>query len=202
MKLFLIRHAESVWNKELRIQGKQDPGLSENGVRQAKALAKRLKKEHIQVIYTSGLKRCAQTARIISKETRAPIKFFPELEEILLGSWQGKTVEEVKKAYPKVYSDWLEAPSKAKVPGWEGIPKFMKRVDKAFKIILNNDSATSICVVTHWGVMAVYLSKVLNTNFDWLFKTVRIDNGGVSKISYKDGNAVIQYINDTRHLLK
>jgi len=202
MKLFLIRHAESVWNKEQRIQGRKDPGLSGNGVRQAKTLAKRLKKERIQIIYASGLKRCVQTAKIISKRTKAPIKFLPQLEEIILGSWQGKTVEQVKRKYPKVYRNWLETPSKAKVPGWEGIPKFMKRVDRAFKIILNCNSANSICVVTHWGVIAVYLSKVLNVNFDWFFKRVRIDNGGVSKISYKDGNAVVQYINDTQHLLK
>lgn len=200
MKIFLIRHAESIWNREQRIQGREDPGLSENGKRQAKSLAKRLKKEHIQIIYSSRLKRCAQTARIISKVTKAPVKFLPEIEEIILGKWQGKTVEEVKKEYPKVYKNWLNAPSRARIPGWEGIPKFTKRIDRAFKIILNSDSANSICVVTHWGVIAAYFSKVLNTDFDWFFKTVRIDNAGVSKISYKDGNAVIQYINNTRHL--
>lgn len=200
MKIFLVRHAESIWNKEQRIQGRKDPGLSETGIRQARALAKRLKRERIQIIYASRLRRCAQTARIIAKQTKAPVKLLPEIEEIILGDWQGKTVEEVQKRYPKVYRNWLDAPSKAKIPGWEGIPKFIKRVNKAFEIILNSDSATSICVVTHWGVIAAYFSEVLNTNFDWFFKTVRIDNGGLSKISYKDGRAVVQYINDTRHL--
>ncbi len=222
MKLFLIRHAESIWNRKQRIQGRQDPGLSENGKRQAKALAKRLRKEHIQIIYASGLKRCSQTAKVISKETKAPIKFLPELEEIILGDWQGKTVEQVKSEYPKVYEDWLNAPSKAKIPGWEGIPRFIKRVNNAFEYILNSDSATcpttprlgraspskrrrrrnSICVVTHWGVIAAYFSKVLNTSFDWFFKTVRIDNGGINKITYQNGNVVVQYINDTRYLPK
>lgn len=212
MKIFLVRHAESEWNKEQRIQGRKDPGLSKNGIRQTKALAKRLKKEHIQIIYASGLRRCAQTARIISRETKASIKFLPEIEEIILGDWQGKTVTQVQSEYPKVYKDWLNAPSKAKIPGWEGISKFIKRVNKAFEFILDGDSATcptkprrirnSICIVTHWGVIAAYFSKLLNTDFDWFFKTVRVDNGGVSKISYKNGNAVIQYINDTRHLIK
>lgn len=202
MKLFLIRHAESIWNKEQRIQGRKDPGLSKNGIRQAKALAKRLKKERIQIIYASGLKRCAQTAKVISKETKAPIKFLPEIEEIILGEWQGKTVQQVQREYPKVYKDWLDAPSKARIPGWEGIPKFMKRINRAFESILDGDSSNSICVVTHWGVIAAYFSKVLNTDFDWFFKTVRVDNGGLSKITYNNGHAVIQYINDTRHLIK
>lgn len=200
MNLFLVRHAESIWNKEQRIQGRKDPGLDDVGICQAKALAKRLKEEHIEVIYSSGLRRCSQTARIISKETKAPIKFLTGIEEIILGKWQGKTVEEVRKEYPKAYKKWLDAPSKARIPGWEGIPKFMRRVDRTFEFILNSDSATSICVVTHWGVIAAYFSKLLNTSFDWLFKRVRVDNCGISKVCYKDGKAIIQHINDTRHL--
>lgn len=200
MEILLVRHGESVWNKEQRIQGREDPGLSERGRRQAKALAKRLKKENIEVIYSSGLKRCAQTARIIAREAGAEVKICPQIEEIILGDWQGKTVEEVKKVYPKVYGAWLRAPSTARIPGWEGIARFTKRVDSAFKSILNSDPASSVCVVTHWGVIAAYFSGALNTDFDYLFKTVRVDNCGVSKISYEDERIVIQYINDTRHL--
>lgn len=200
MNILLVRHGESIWNKEQRIQGRKDPGLSEKGRHQAKALAKRLKREDIEVIYSSGLKRCARTAGIIAKETGAKVKIYPQIEEIILGDWQGKTVEEVKKAYPKVYEAWLRAPSTARIPGWEGIAKFTRRVDEAFKSILNSNSVSSVCVVTHWGVIAAYLSRTLNTDFDYLFKTVRVDNCGVSKVSHKDGKSVIQYINDTRHL--
>lgn len=201
MEILLVRHGESVWNKEQRIQGRKDPGLSERGRRQARALAKRLKRDKIEIIYSSGLKRCAQTARIIAEETKAAVKTYPQIEEIILGDWQGKTVEQVKKEYPGIYKAWLKAPSTARIPGWEGIAKFTGRVEKAFKSILNdNDSASSVCVVTHWGVIAAYLSKTLDMDFDRLFKTVRIDNCGVSKVSHKEGRLVIQYMNDTRHL--
>lgn len=200
MKIFLVRHAESLWNKQQRIQGRRDPGLSAEGKRQARLLAKRLKREQICVIYTSGLKRCAETAQIIAKETRAKIKFHPSLKEIILGEWEGRTVEEVMGKYPKAYSDWLEAPSKAKIPRWEGIAKFSRRVNNAFKEILNNDSDGSICVVTHWGVIAAYLSKGLGTDFDTFFKTTRIDNCGVSKIRNENNRLFIEYINDTNHL--
>lgn len=200
MNILLVRHGESIWNKEQRIQGRKDPGLSERGKGQAKALAKRLKKDKVEVVYSSGLKRCAQTARIIAEETGAEVKIYPQIEEILLGDWQGKTVEEVRKAYPKIYEAWLKAPSTARIPGWEGITKFTKRVDDAFKFISNSNPVSSVCVVTHWGVIAAYLSRTLNTDFDYLFKAVRVDNCGVSKVSHKDGRSVIQYINDTRHL--
>ncbi|OGX35686.1 MAG: hypothetical protein A3I43_00780 [Omnitrophica WOR_2 bacterium RIFCSPLOWO2_02_FULL_50_19] len=200
MNLFLLRHGESVWNKEQRVQGRRDPGLSENGKRQAKAAASLLKKEGIEVIYSSGLKRCAQTARMIALRTGAKIKFRQGIEEIILGVWQGKTIDEVKRLYPKSYAAWLKVPSKAGIPGWEGVPKFTKRVSRAFESILRENSATDICVVTHWGVIAAYLSKTLDADFDHIFQGVRVDNCGISKISYENGKVIIQCVNDTHHL--
>jgi len=200
VNILLVRHGESVWNKEQRIQGRKDPGLSEKGERQARALARRLKKEDIEMIYTSGLKRCVQTARMIAKETGADVKIFSGLEEIILGDWQGRTVEEIKKIYAKVYEVWLKAPSRAKIPGWEGIIRFTKRVDNTFKSILNSNPASCVCIVTHLGVITAYLSRTLDTDFDMLFKTIRVDNCGISKISHKNGRSIIQFVNDTRHL--
>lgn len=200
MNILLVRHGESIWNGEQRIQGRKDPGLSENGKRQARALARRLKKEDIKVVYTSGLKRCVQTARMIAEASGADIKISSGIEEIFLGDWQGKTVEEVKKIYPKIYEKWLRAPSQAAIPGWEGVRRFSKRVDNTFKSILSSAPVSCVCVVTHWGVIAAYLSGTLNADFDYLFKTIRVDNCGVTKVSYKDGKSVIHYLNDTRHL--
>lgn len=200
MNLFLLRHGESVWNKEHRVQGRKDPGLSENGKRQARAAASRLKRESIEVVYSSDLKRCAQTARIIALRTSARIRFKPEIEEMILGAWQGKTIDEVKRLYPKSYAAWLKAPSKAGIPGWEGVPKFTRRVNRAFKSILEESPSTNICVVTHWGVIAAYLAKTLDADFDRIFKGIRVDNCGISKISYENRKAIIQCINNTRHL--
>ncbi|MFH0771114.1 MAG: histidine phosphatase family protein [Candidatus Omnitrophota bacterium] len=200
MNMLLVRHGESIWNKEQRIQGSGDPGLSEEGMRQARSLAKRLRDERVEVIYASGLKRCVQTARIIAKSAKTKIRFHPGIEEIILGEWQGKTVEEVKKEYPGIYSSWLKSPSKARIPGWEGISRFTKRVDGAFKFILSSDSASSVCVVTHWGVIAAYFSKMLEMDFDRFFQSFRIDNCGISKITHRDGKPLVECINDTRHL--
>ena len=199
MNLFIIRHGESVWNKENRVQGRKDPGLSEKGKRQADAAGKRLKKKKIDIIYSSPLKRCAQTARMISRRTGAKIKFDPDIQEIILGVWQGTTIGEVRRLYPKSYAVWLKDPSKAGIPGWEGVPKFKKRVNRAFRSILKKNPEANICVVTHWGVIAAHLAKTLDADFDRIFQGVRVDNCGISEISYMNGKARIQCINDTRH---
>ena len=200
MKIFLLRHGESVWNKENRVQGRGDPGLSDEGKRQAKAAGKRLKREKIDIIYSSGLKRCAQTARMVASQTGAKIKFDPDIQEIILGAWQGKTIDEVKRLYPGSYAAWLKAPSKAGIPGWEGIPKFTKRVSRAMGSILKTRPADNICVVTHWGVIAAHLAKTLEADFDHIFQRVRVDNCGLTEIYYMNRGVIIQCINDTRHL--
>ena len=200
MNLFILRHGESAWNRENRVQGRKDPGLSDEGKRQAEAAGKRLKKEKISIVYSSNLKRCAQTARIIARRTGAEIKFEPDIQEIILGVWQGKTIDEVKRLYPRSYAAWLKDPSKARIPGWEGVPKFRKRVNRAFRSILEKNPVANVCVVTHWGVIAAHLAKTLDADFDRIFQRVRVDNCGISKISYLNGKAVIQCINVTRHL--
>ena len=199
MNLFIIRHGESVWNRENRVQGSKDPGLSEKGKRQADSAGKRLEKKKINIVYSSPLKRCAQTARMISRRTGAKIKFDPDLQEIILGVWQGKTMDEVKRLYPKSYAVWLKDPSKAGIPGWEGVPKFRKRVNCAFRSILGKNPSANVCIVTHWGVIAAHLAKTLDADFDRIFQGIRVDNCGISEISYMNGKAIIQCINDTRH---
>ena len=200
MNLFILRHGESVWNRENRVQGSNDPGLSEKGKRQANSAGKWLKKEKIRIIYSSNLKRCAQTARIIARRTGAKIKFEPDIQEIILGVWQGKTIDEVKRLYPGSYAVWLKDPSKAGIPGWEGVPKFRKRVNRAFRSILGKNPAADVCVVTHWGVIAAHLATTLDADFDRIFQRIRVDNCGISKISYLNGKAIIQCINNTRRL--
>ncbi len=200
MNIFIVRHGESVWNKEQRVQGRQDPGLSAKGMRQARAAAKRLKGEGIKVVYSSDLKRASQTAQIIAKASKA--RFVPEpcLEEMILGAWQGKTIDEVRRLFPRSYAAWKRAPSKARIPGWEGVPRFNARVRKAFKSIIEDNPDSDVCVVTHWGVIAAFFSMVMKMDFDGFFKKVRIDNCGINKVSFRKGEAIIQCINDTLHL--
>lgn len=200
MNIFIIRHGESVWNREQRVQGRQDPGLSAKGRQQAHAAARRLKGEGIKVVYSSDLKRAAQTAQMIAEASGARLVPEPRLEEMILGAWQGKTIEEVKRLFPKTYAAWKKAPSKARIPGWEGVPRFNSRIKKIFRAIVKENPDSDVCVVTHWGVIAAFFSMVMKTDFDNFFKTVRIDNCGINKVSFMKGKAIIQCINDTLHL--
>src|SRR5512135_3497231 len=100
-RYLLIRHGESVWNGERRIQGNQDPALSPRGRRQTDLLVRHLERYVARpaAIYTSPLQRAAETAERIAGVWRVPVVQEPGLREMSLGLWEGKTVAEIQSAF-------------------------------------------------------------------------------------------------------
>src|SRR5688572_21246134 len=95
-RLIIVRHAESKFNLENRIQGHQDSMLTKKGVSQARRLAERIRHFHIDKIYSSDLGRAYSTTVEITRHLgRVKIIRDPKLREILLGDWEGMTPEEV-----------------------------------------------------------------------------------------------------------
>ena len=84
MKLILVRHGETIWNKENKIQGITDIGLNERGIEQAEKLAYSLQKEELDAIITSPLRRAYDTAQAIGKLRQSGRKPPPEIEYALV----------------------------------------------------------------------------------------------------------------------
>jgi len=91
----LARHGETEWNREERYQGHADPPLNETGWAQAEELADRLADERIDAIYSSDLRRAAETAEIVGARLGLPVEHEPGLREIEVGSWQGLTKAQI-----------------------------------------------------------------------------------------------------------
>src|SRR3989337_2728452 len=103
MRLILVRHGESEWNRIGRYQGQADAPLSDLGLRQADALANRLRHEQIDAIYTSPLQRARKTAEAIARfHPEIPFTEDPGLHEIHHGEWQGLLAHEVREKYPEL----------------------------------------------------------------------------------------------------
>src|SRR5512139_1980149 len=126
-RFLLIRHGESMWNGERRIQGNQDPPLSPRGRRQADLVASRIG-EHVSkvaaAIYTSTLRRAAETAEAVRAATGLPMFLDPDLREMCLGRWEGMTVPEIQAAFPGTYEAWLANPLMHPAPGGEHLEAF------------------------------------------------------------------------------
>jgi probable phosphoglycerate mutase len=93
--ILLARHGETDWNRERRYQGHADEPLNETGRAQARELGDRLREEPITAVYSSDLQRASETAAIVARILGLPVELDPRLREIDVGSWQGRTHEEL-----------------------------------------------------------------------------------------------------------
>ncbi|MBI4335217.1 MAG: histidine phosphatase family protein [Candidatus Omnitrophica bacterium] len=197
MKIYLIRHGETTWNKKEMVQGNSDPLLSALGRRQAALLARELKGRGIDKICSSPLRRAHSTARAVAGSTGAPIEIHHDLREINLGAWEGKTISQIRKSHPAEYRKWLRGPSYAKIKEAEHILDFKKRALDAFHGIVSTNGSRSVAIITHGGVIISILSHILRVDFNRLFKTLRVDNCGIHELEHINGLFFIGTLNST-----
>src|SRR5689334_8334912 len=103
-RFIVIRHGETRWNVERRVQGKGDSPLTEEGLAQADAIGKRLARERFDVLIASDLGRARQTAERVAHHTGLAIRFDPRLQERNFGAGEGMTYDEIDRAFPNAFS--------------------------------------------------------------------------------------------------
>ena len=195
----LVRHGQSTWNREHRIQGQLDPPLSDEGRRQAERLALRLSNRRLAGFYSSDLKRALETAQLIGAASGVVPVPAAGLREIDLGAWEGLNTEELARQFPEAWARWTEEPSWDVVPGGEGAGPFEARVAAEIDSILARHEHGDVLVVTHGGVIQVALHRVVGRPNHGLFP-FRIENASLSVIEKRNGRFVVAGVNDTGHL--
>ena len=198
-RLLLVRHGESTWNQERRLQGQLDPPLSDHGRRQAALLAERLSGRRVTALYASDLQRAIETAVPISEATGLVAAPMVELREIYLGEWEGLHTDDLAVRYPETWAQWTEEPNWDLIPGGEGAALFEARVAKVMDAILERHQHGETVVVTHGGVIQIALHRVVGRPSRGLFP-FRISNASVSVIEKRNGRLIISTVNDTSHL--
>ncbi|HEY8863366.1 MAG TPA: histidine phosphatase family protein [Candidatus Dormibacteraeota bacterium] len=198
--MLLVRHGESTWNVEHRIQGQLDPPLSEQGRRQAERVGRRLAGRRLVGFYSSDLKRAFETAQAIEAATGLEAEPTPGLREIYLGEWEGLHSEEVAQRYPDVWAKWsYEGGDWDIVPGGEGASAFAIRVAAALDAIFEHHEHGDVLVVTHGGVIQMMLNRVVGRTSHGLF-LFKIQNASITVIEKRRGRLIIGGVNDTSHL--
>ncbi|MBI3330634.1 MAG: histidine phosphatase family protein [Candidatus Omnitrophica bacterium] len=201
-RCYLVRHAQTAWNGENRIQGRSDLPLSPLGEQQAERLSQWFASRHVRGIFTSGLQRSLQTAQAIAAGNghgASPV-VEPHLAEIHLGAWEGLTPVEVDARFANAYQQWRVRPSSVVIPGGEPLEAFRERVRGALARILGGVGDGEYVVVSHGGVIAALLADVLSADYDLLMRRLRLDNAGVTALEFGLGLPHVLWINATAHL--
>jgi probable phosphoglycerate mutase len=197
--LLLVRHGQSTWNREHRIQGQLDPPLSDEGRRQAERVAQRLAGRKLAGFYSSDLKRALETSQAIEAAIGHRAEPMPGLREIFLGEWEGLRTDDLAQRFPEAWSRWADEPDWDLVPGGEGAALFETRVAAALDEILERHQHGDVVVVTHGGVIQIALHRVIGRPSRGLFP-FKIQNASISVVEKRDGRITIAGVNDTSHL--
>jgi broad specificity phosphatase PhoE len=196
MRLLLARHGETEYNREWRFQGHSDLELNRAGRRQAERLRHRLSREQLDVIYTSNLKRAAETAEIIARGRGLRVAPRENLAELDFGRFEGLTHDEIVKSYP----DWEPSNSSFADYGGESLEQLGQRI-KAFEKELRSDNPadTDILIIAHSGPLRVLLCALLGMDVvNW--RRFRLAPASLTIVEDVEREPVLTRLNDVSHL--
>lgn len=190
MRIFLIRHGETDWNVLKKIQGSTDRALNQQGVLQAKTLARRLVSQQYQIdkVYTSRLKRAKATAEIVSDELQVSCEVKSGLEEMNLGSWEGKTWKEVITCNQEDYQVWRDDVRYSRPPMGESYQEVLDRFIPALQEIASSHDG-DVLVVTHSANIMTLLSYMNQTKFEDMNRNFPIRNAETVEI---EGDEILE----------
>lgn len=153
--LLVVRHGETAWNAEHRIQGRLDVPLSPHGIRQAVRLADRLADEPIEAIYSSPLARARLTAEPLAGRSGVKITAEPRLCERSFGVFEGLTLDEIAARHPEGFRQWRERDLDWAMEGGESGRQLIDRVLAALHDIVERHRGRTVLAVAHGGVLDV-----------------------------------------------
>jgi probable phosphoglycerate mutase len=183
--VYLIRHGETTWNRELRLQGQFDSPLTSDGIRQAESLARRLAGMGFDAVYSSDLGRARNTAVIITSHNgSASIKYDVRLRERHFGDFQGLTWDEVSERYPDDARRELSGNPMNTVPGGESKHQVLQRTRDFFNDLVQHHPDHNVLVISHGGILNVWTRHVLQLPFDQP-RRFHIDNTAINIFVFK-----------------
>ncbi|HCY17316.1 MAG TPA: histidine phosphatase family protein [Curvibacter sp.] len=153
-RILAIRHGETAWNVDTRIQGHLDIPLNERGRWQAQRLARALAaRDPLHAIYSSDLQRAHETARAIADATGAPLATHSGLRERGFGVFEGKTFVEIETTWPEESERWRKRDPHWAPQGGESLLQVRERITRTLHELAMRHPGEQIVLVAHGGVL-------------------------------------------------
>lgn len=198
-RIIAIRHGETAWNVDTRIQGQLDIGLNPLGRWQASRVAQALAGESINAIYASDLQRAWDTARAIADATAGALHAQPGLRERSFGAYQGKTFNEIEATWPEQARRWRQRDPLWAPEGGESLVAVRERILPVVNALAARHLGEQIVLVAHGGVMDVLYRAAtgqdLETPRSW-----HLGNTAINRLLWTPEGLTLVGWADTRHL--
>lgn len=198
-EILLVRHGETLWNQQGRMQGQHDSPLTELGVRQARLLGRRLKDVPFTALYSSDLGRAYRTAQSIADETGHDIVADTRLRERHFGVFEGLTHGEIEVRYPEHYERFASRDPAFAMPGGESARDFHARCLACVQEIALRHAETSVVVVAHGLVLDALYRAALGMKLGEA-RGFPLLNCSVNTFRYEDGCWKVVAVCDVAHL--
>ena len=197
MQLHLIRHGQTNWNEEKRIQGQSDSVLTELGVEQARSLGERLADTRYDAYYCSSSLRTRQTTEHAFPRA-GEVQFRDELREIYLGPWEGNLYAEMAVREPESYKHFWEQPHLFAVAGAESFHELQRRAVDAVAEIAAAHVGERVALVSHGALIKSYLCHVEGRPLERFWEPPTMHNCCHSIVEIAaDGSAkIVQYADE------
>jgi broad specificity phosphatase PhoE len=199
MKLIMVRHGETRWNRENRVVGHIGIALNSNGRRQVELLAKRLENDNVSAIYSSPLKRARETAEAIARFHGLKVMDDDAFKEIDAGEVEGLTFGEVMERYGVFFKDWMKGDPSLRMPGGESMTELQQRTWTAVEKIVEENTDREVILVSHSLAILSIIVRALGmapSNF----RRLRLSVASISILEFEDRGASLALFNDTCHL--
>ena len=183
--LILIRHGETLWNTQLRMQGSLDSDLTPKGELQIKALGEWMKEVPFDYLYCSDTPRAHKTAEALSKYTGHTLNFDKRLREKNLGIFEGLTSEEAREQYPETFKLFKTAGANYVIDQGESTQQLLDRALEVIEEIRIRHPQKVLVAVTHGGVVRVLMKHVLGIPLDAPTQFL-IGNTGIFRLVWRE----------------
>lgn len=199
LRLTLLRHGETDWNRTGRYQGCIDIPLSARGRAQAASAARALSGSSLRAVYTSPLARARETADAIARPHGLVVRTAETLNEICHGAWEGLTVEDVRARFPDLYRRWQETPEAVTMPDGESLAQVEERVRGELRRLQSLHAGETICLVSHDVPVRLLVLGALGLPPERLW-SVGLAATGLTEIEYDREWATLRRMNSVGHL--
>jgi 2,3-bisphosphoglycerate-dependent phosphoglycerate mutase len=196
MKLFCVRHGETLFNLAGRIQGQADSELSPLGRRQCQAVAEALAGVECDALFSSPLSRALESAQLIAEKFGLEVRLEPRLMEINAGIFQGHSWAEIDAKFPKDAARWRSQDPDYRIPGGESRRDLMERSRAAFESIRGSGAGYAI-VVAHGGSLSAAFKAMLD--IPPRRNPFSLGNGSISTAAWESEFRLLA-LNETAHL--